>query len=375
MVSLRSNTESMDIMTKSGTDGEVFLDIPELSQLETDTSSYFKDTADARLSSRFYSSLTAFIDFCIRYANDILRGETYSFEQTATQLFVTCIYDRKQFRTYLRHALHASRLYLSELNRRMSPDDTVNYHELSCTLMAECEWLIFKCETYIKGTRVTAIRHRQANHTDTCSLQRAANQLMFLECSGRLDGVDFSNVKPTVMFVVGRCLDAVGRELAGYHVIVDHDDNPINLSGDLVWRFLCGIDDKSVNLPFSADAIIRLRMWADSQINHKHLYASYIQFYALEMLGMVIGITSSDDVYGDRPKCGCFHISDCSEYKTQFEKFLKKQKPLRDFTVIWNNNGDTETEMSQSYRSTMSKTRRFGRCKQQIIKLIHKFIE
>lgn len=375
MVSLCLNTESMDIMTKSGTDGEVFLDIPELSRLETDTSSYFKDTADARLSSRFYSSLTSFIDFCIRYANDILRGETYSFEQTATQLFVTCIYDRKQFRTYLRHALHASRLYLSELKRRMSPNDTANYHELSYTLMAECEWLIFKCETYIKGTRVTAIRHRQANHTDTCSLQRAANQLMFLECSGRLDGVDFSNVKPTVMFVVGRCLDAVGRELAGYHVIVDHDDNPINLPGDLVWRFLCGIDDKSVNLPFSADAIIRLRLWADSQINHKHLYASYIQFYALEMLGMVIGITSSDDVHGDRPKCGCFHISDCSEYKTQFEKFLKKQKPLRDFTVIWNNNGGTETEMSQPYRSTTSRTKRFGRCKQQIIKLIHKFIE
>lgn len=80
MVSLCLNTESMDIMTKSETDDEVFLDIPELSQLKTDTSSYFKDTPDTRFSSQFYYSLTAFIDFCIRYANDILRGETYSFE-------------------------------------------------------------------------------------------------------------------------------------------------------------------------------------------------------------------------------------------------------------------------------------------------------
>lgn len=352
----------MDIRTKSETGGVVFLDIPELSKLETDDRLFFEDTTNLQLSSRFYKSLTSFIGFCIRYADDVFKGETFGYEQTAPELFVTCIHDEKQFHQYLHHALYVSRLYLLELMKHLSPDETMNYHELALTLTAEYEWLIFKYETHVKGSCATSTRHRTMCHKNLHEVQCAAIQLMFAECIGSLHHMDFSIVKPTVMFLVGRCLDVVGRNLAGYYLIVDHDNNPISLSGDVVWRFFCesNANDSSM-LPVSVQTILKLWSWSNSQIFHDHLYASYVQFYALEIAGELINLKSTDNM-------------DKKGHKARFERFLRK-KNMYDFSILWSNPEDTKAKTQRSNRAFTKRQRYLTHLKCMIIKFIHKFIE
>ena len=323
--------------------GESYLDIPELRALSTSQDAYYNNTANAALQNQLFVDLQSFLDFSIQYANNIFHGAVYTFDHVAPQLFLTKFRTEGQYASYLRYALYAAKLYAAKLRENLRSQDMINCQELILVILSDYEWLFKEYENNILNNDVAIVCHGSRRSMNPMDLKFAANQLMFMEQTGTLSQVDYRNTKPVVMFVIRQCLEVLGKNLIGFDDIVDQNGNSIHQFTQVAWTFLHEMEKQHtnvVNLPMSAVSIHTLNSWTNSYVHNPYIYASYIQFYALELLyefsrpaqapvTIYNGTSHQSYLYGN------FQVPSYTNMKQAFETYLHQVRPNLNITVNW----------------------------------------
>lgn len=324
-------------------DGGSYLDIPELRALSASQNAYYRNTANATLQNQLFADLQSFLDFCIRYADNIFRGVTYTFDHVAPQLFLTKFRTARQYASYLRYAFYAAKLYAEKLRADLQLQDMINCKELTLVIMSDYEWLFKEYENNVLNNNVTVVCHGSRRSMNPMDLKFGANQLMFMEQTGSLSLVDYRNTKPVVMFVIRQCLEVLGKNLIGFDDVVDQNGNSIHQFTQVAWAFLHEMERQNinvVNLPMRAVSIHTLNSWTNSYVHDPYIYASYIQFYALELLyefsrPAQAPVTIFDGSSHQSHLYGNYQVPSYTNMKQTFETYLHKIRPNLNFTVNW----------------------------------------
>jgi len=325
--------------TSQTTTGELYLDIPEMRALSQSQSAFYSNTENPALQNQLFADLQAFLDFCISYANIVFHAMTYNFDHVAPQLFVTRITSQGQYNSYLRYSLYASMLYAEKLRAGLQLSDMINCQELILTILAYYEWLLKEYENNVAGNNVSIVCHGSRRRMNPMDLKYVANQLMFLEQIGSLSQVDYRNIKPVVMFVIRQCLEQLGKNLIGFEDIVDQGDHPIHQFTQVAWTFLHEMEKNNKNvalLPIQAVSIHALNSWTNSYVHSPYIYASYVQFYALEMLYEFsrlahTAVTIYDGTSHQSLTYGNFIVPSYTNMKQEFEAYLHQIRPNLNF--------------------------------------------
>ena len=324
-------------------DGGSYLDISELRALSASQNAYYSNTANDMLQNQLYTDLLFFLDFCIQYANNIFRGATYTFDHVAPQLFLTKFRTAGQYASYLRYALYAAKLYAEKLRADLQLQDMINCKELILVIMSDYEWLLKEYENNVLNNNVTVVCHGSRRSMSPMDLKFGANQLMFMEQTGSLSQVDYRNTKPVVMFVIRQCLEVLGKNLIGFDDIVDQNGNSIHQFTQVAWTFLHDMERQNinvVNMPMRAVSIHTLNSWTNSYVHNPYIYASYIQFYALELLyefsrPTQAPVTIYDGTHHQSYLYGNYQIPSYTNMKQAFETYLRQVRPNLNINVNW----------------------------------------
>lgn len=323
--------------------GGHYLDIPEMRALSQSQNAFYGNTANNALQNQLFADLQAFLDFCINYASNVFHATTYDFDHVAPQLFRTKFTSQGQYNSYLRYALYASKFYAEKLRAGLQLQDMGNCKELILTILADFEWLLKEYENNVAGNNVSIECHGSRRSMNPMDLKFGANQLMFLEQTGSLSQVDYRNTKPVVMFVVRQCLEQLGKNLIGYEDIVDQGGHSIHQFTQIAWTFLHEMEKNNrnvVTLPIKAVSIYALNSWTNSYVHSPYIYASYVQFYALEMLYAFsqpaqTAVTIYDGTHHQSNSYGNFLVPSYTNMRQEFEAYLHQIRPNLNFTINW----------------------------------------
>lgn len=331
------------IPTWTSPTGGVYLDVKEIRAVSKSDEAYFKNTADPALRQQFYDDLMVFLEYVINYANGVFKGKSYTFDHVAPQLFVTKINSEQQYKQYLRNSLYAAKLYAEKLIAGLKVTDMENCKEFVFILMGDYEWLLAEYENACCGNSVTTTHFGSRRSMKVMDIKFGANQLMFLEQTETLARVDMRNTKPIVMFAVRQCIEVLGKNLVGFDDIVDAGGHPIHQFTQVAWTFLQEMEKQGktvAQLPMKAATVQALNSWTNSFVHHPYIYASYVQFYALQLLYALsqpvqTPVTCYD---GKNRQCmdfGNFVIPSFAMMKQEFEAYLHQIRPSLTFTVNW----------------------------------------
>lgn len=320
-----------------------FLEIHELKSLSESQFQFFRNTTDSALRQKVYGDLLGFMRYCVDYADKVLKGATYGFDHVAPQLFVTRFSNDAQYKSYLRYALYAAKLYAEKLITAVKLDDIENCEELIMTIMADYEWLLAEYERCYYGNMVSCVCHGSRRSMNPLDLKFSAYQLMFSEQTSDLKHFDYRNTKPVVMFIVRQCLELLGKNIIGFEDIIDVAGNPIHQFTQISWAFLHDMEKQGkvlVKLPMKAVSVHALVSWTNSYVHNAYIYASYIQYYALEMLNDFSRPASAPVlVYDGRSRIsttfGQFEMPSFSAMKQEFTAYVQMIRPNLSFSVNW----------------------------------------
>ena len=321
------------------------MDIAEIRAVSKSGDAYFKNTADLTLQQQLFADLTAFLAYFISYADGVFKGRAYSFDHVAPQLFVTKFKSDQQYKQYLRSSLYAAKLYAEQLQNELKAPDMINCKEFIYIIMSDYEWLLAEYETVCCGNCVTGLTFYSRRSMNVMDLKWGAKQLMFLEQTQALARVDFRNIKPIVMFAVRQTVEVLGKNLVGFEEIDDKDGHPIHQFTQVAWTFLHEMEKQGkilVQLPMKAATVEALNSWTNSYVHKPFIYASYVQFYALDLLYELsqpsqTAIVCFDGKSRQSVDFGCFNIPSFSQLKQEFEAYLHQVRPNLTFTIKWLN--------------------------------------
>lgn len=322
----------MIIKFKTTPDGSKFMDITELKNLDDSFSYFLKDRANAVVQKAYFQHLQLFLDFCIKYADDVFKGKTYTYDHVIPQLFITTIKGENQYKQYLRYALYAALQYARVLRNKIALNEIDNYDDLTLTLCTDYEWLIASYEHHVLGHTGITIRHGSRKELSVMDIKWGASQLMFAEHTGSLRQFDYRNTKPYVMFMVRQCLEMLGKNMLGFASINDKSGKPIHQFTQVAWTFLHDMEKQGKNLislPLKASSIHQLNSWSNSFVHTSFIYSSYTQYYALDALYEFSQPAKNpvEHVFGRSQSLqyGDYRIHNLAQLRQEFEEYCTKQ--------------------------------------------------
>lgn len=320
----------------------VILDFPERELLFKALDTFEKDREREKLRDDLFNCLKLFIDTVIVYCDTELNGKTYSFDHVIPQLFELKIKKEQQWKQYLKVSLYALKKYLECLLKfKLHRNNVHQYKSLILTLLSDIEWLLVNYEKYCKNShdslRPMCGASRQLSTRD---LVFSMNELFFIDDCDDLASFDMRDVKPNFMFIVRQFMETIGNSLIGFDVIVDKNNQPIHKFTQVAWDYLSQSEmaKQFVSLPFKVSTIHKISKWANSFVHARYLHMSYIQFYALDFINVLMqspknGVKCYDGKNHWSSLFGDFRINNYNSLKDNFEKFIKSKN--KDANVHW----------------------------------------
>lgn len=312
------------------------MDIPErnnlLKDLEAFGNSNFGDTEGNAL----FNSLQIYIDCLIGYCARELKGKPYSFDHVIPQLFELKFDKEQQWKQHLRCSLYALQQYLECLKKyKLHRENVKQYRGLILMLTSDAEWLLahyeHACKNSADNIRLSIGANRKLSTRD---LVFSMNELFFIDDCDDLASFDMRDIKPNFMFIVRQMLETLGNQLIGFRQIVEENGHPIHKLTQISWDFLSQSANakQNITMPCQISSIHKVSKWANSFVHSRHLYASYIQFYALDFINHLMSAPSSAvTCYDGKQRIstlfGDFKIEHYITLRTEFENFVNKQHP------------------------------------------------
>ena len=327
------------------------LDISELKQLRTDQNSFTLNKADTSLRKKYFESTVAFFDWYIDYVSKFLKSKTYSDKQISECVFRKTYKSESEWKEYLLKSVYISKLYVEYLRTKILETNIHTYHHTIISLEIDLEWLIasFEVQYKKKADNISLNSGRRKNLSPT-DIYSAARTLFYIEEFDNIEDLYLRDLKPVVMFQIRQLLEIFGKNLIGYISINDKDGNAIKKFTQIAWDFICEEVKKPntrIQFPFDVHMILSINSWSNSFVHTTYIYSSYIQFYALKIIGVLFSSkTKGIKIYNGRT-VSKFDIADIkitnyNSLKTDFETMLRSR--MEDIEVEW-----LETEKVGAY--------------------------
>lgn len=295
-------------------------------------------------SSDYITKFHNYLDFFINYCKNELRNTPYRPDQVIPIVFVTQIKNENQFKQYLRMCLYCAQLYMEYLKKNIEARYIKRYRVLRYDLITDIETLMVYYESNNKNKKDIDAKCGSRKNVSVMDMLSALNQIRILENAPQVENIDFRNIKAYQEFIIRQTLEKVGRGIIGYEEIVDSNGNPIHKFTQVAWTFLSEYNaskskEWEINTPISLTNIYKINQWSNSFVHTAFIHASYIQFYATEMLNLFMQAPTShvlcyDQKYRLSNMYGDFRIKNYLMLRSDFEKYI--QMKHNKAVVRWN---------------------------------------
>jgi hypothetical protein len=315
--------------------------VPELNNLSSSYAAYNSNRVDETTKVKFYTDLNEFFNWYISYCDHILKGKKYDDKIVAEFVFRDTIATEREWKDFLLKSIYISKEYIEYLSSKITKENIGKYRHTITDLKIDLEELIVGFEVGYKKTideaSLTSGRRKDLTPSDLFS---AARELFFIE-EADVQDLYLRDLKPVVMFQIRQLLEVYGRNIIGYHSIVDTSGNPIKKFTQIAWDFIKEETKKNnsrIQLPFNLHTILEINTWANSFVHSTFLYSSYIQFFALKAIGVLFrSNTSGIKIYNGKTLSHTFvadiKITEYNSLKVDFENYLKSKIP--NLVVEW----------------------------------------
>jgi hypothetical protein len=317
------------------------IDIPEVyaCRIAAHEASIHKNLSYKR---KYEQAAINYLRWFIGYCDYILKGKVYTDAQLVPQLFSTRNLAQPELREYFRTSLYAAKLYCEYLVGRITFSNVMKYNHTLTSLGIDLEWLIVSHEVHVKKTipRADLTSGRRANLSPE-DIFSAARELFFIEELNSIEDLYLRDLKPVVIFQIRQLIEVFGKNLLGYNDITDKNDNSVKKFTQVAWEFIAleaGNVSPRIELPFPVNFVKIINSWANNFVHTSFIFNSYVQFYALRILTLLLNGSGSRIKTFDNRWHTKTHIADIKIYRyhelrAAFEDYLKLKKP--DAKVSW----------------------------------------
>jgi hypothetical protein len=318
------------------------LDIKELNQLRKSQHNFDIKKNNPVLRKEYFDNTILFFEWYINYCNVILNGKTFKEKQISEYIFRENFKSERQLKLGLLINIYISKEYVEYLNSKVLEKDIHKYNHTLISLETDLEWLIASFEVTYKNT-VTKIslnsgRRKNLSPTDIYS---AARTLFYIEEFDNIEDLYLRDLKPAVMFQIRQLLEVFGKNIIGYHSILDKDGNSVKKFTQIAWDFIkeeIKKSDSKIDFPFDVHMIIAINGWTNSFVHTTHIYSSYIQFWALKTINVLFhskakGIKIYTGKIQNKFDCADIKITNYNQLKIDFENYL--QSRMSDIKIEW----------------------------------------
>lgn len=269
------------------------IDFPEFKNLRDHRFDHRQDKDNIEIKKSFYDATIAFLGWYLQYANSITKEKTHKDSNICQQVFVTKIRNQKHFKECIIMHIYISRDYVLYLNGKITEENIHKYeHEIS-TLLIDLEEIISLYEVNCKrSVDKIYITSRRRKNLEPIEIFQSANQVFFIEELNDFSDLELRDMKPLVMFQIRQIIEIYGKNIIGYADIINSDSgSEIKKFTQIAWKFIRDEtrkkEDCRIELPFNIDIILSINTWSNSFVHSTYIYASYIQFYALNAIKLL----------------------------------------------------------------------------------------
>lgn len=324
----------MNITFKSSPQGELYMDIQELRNLDK-TREQYHNTGYTSDGDAYFQSILDLMDWMVAYAKDVFREQTFSDEHLILKVFITDadIKNEKIFKEYIRHCLYLAAVYADTLKKNILRRDHIDkYRALTHQIEYDFEWIVAHYEFFFKKSGDIQLCHWSSPKLSPSEIGRLANNLFYLEDLSQVEDLDFRGMKPYTMFLLRQLLEILGNNLIGYDKIVDKDGHNVPKFTQVAWNFLdsnANLGKWSVYLPLPIKCIAKISRWTNSFVHTTKINSCYLQFYALTVVCKLMRpIQGTCDVFYKKNyfglEYGDFKVDNYFWLKKDFEHFIRK---------------------------------------------------
>lgn len=317
-------------------DGLTILHFAELRELRDRYAEYISNPKSYYQRKKLVGKIHSFLDWYLKYSDDIIKGKNYAPEKIARDLLRDKIRTSHQLREYLTKSIYVSRDYARYAKQYLTKKNLPVFLSSVTSFEIDLEWLIVHYEIHVRKSITHASLNSFRNKTLTPrDLYMAARTLFHIEQTQKISDLYLRDIKPVVMFQIRQLLEVYGRNILGYHAIADRHGNPPKKFTQVAWTFIKEeVKNKNsrISLPFDLPAILAINQWANDFVHTTYLYSSYIQFFVLKFLSVLFTGSAKTIRTFDKVNRTKFDIADIRieryrSLKQDFENYLNERVP------------------------------------------------
>ncbi|PWJ35838.1 hypothetical protein [Fibrobacter succinogenes] len=143
------------------------------------------------------------------------------------------------------------------------------------------------------------------------------------------------------IFSIRQFIESWGKRIIGYEMIYDQNDQPIKKFTQIGWDFISEqVKKGNIKLPFNLDQLMHIYRWSNIFTHMTHLYAAYMQFYAITMVEKMFATSDGipKKIYNNRLQtkaCADVLIYNYNQVKQDLEDSLKEKNFGNSVKIVW----------------------------------------
>ncbi|PZR30053.1 MAG: hypothetical protein DI535_00710 [Citrobacter freundii] len=279
----------------------------------------------------YCAALHDYFDWYLLYCDGILNGKEFKDEQVIPHIFRPEHKTLLQQKEFWAKSMYISREYVAYLKGRISASNIARYQHALSSLSIDLEELIIhyevKCRRSITKGILTSGRYPFLRPTD---IYYAARSLFYIEECADVTELYLRDLKPVVMFQIRQTLEVFAKNLIGYTAIIDPTGSVVKKFTQVAWEFIqheCQQASPRISFPFDLHTILPIHKWSNSFVHSTYIYSSFIQAYALKVLGRLFKpsdkpIKEFDGSSKIKLHVAAIQLSQYDSLRTDFGRFI-----------------------------------------------------
>lgn len=323
----------MELNYKPISQNTYIMDISERDYLSYIGSQFDKiDKPTQQEKQEYYVAFINYIDFALNYCQTELNGNAYAYDHIIPQVFVYEIKSEQAYKQYWRCSLYCAQLYLQFLKSYINICYIERYNILRWNLICDIELLLARYEKINKNfSGNIELSCGSRKEVSTLDMLWVLRELNSIENIPDIKNLSLRDIKPYQMFVIRQILEKIGKNAIGYYQIVDKNGKIVPKFTQIAWEFLNSYSKKcsgwEVTTPIKVSNIYLLNKWANSFVHSGYIYASYIIFYAVDIINKIMQCPSEpvkcyDGRCHQSSLFGNIIIKKYNTLKIDFEKYI-----------------------------------------------------
>lgn len=298
---------------------------------------------EAQLHNSLITFQTSFDLFC----TTVLKGKKYAERSLADYIFTSNFKSINQYQEYLKRSLFIAQQYLSNFVSKINSANIEKYKDGLHVMRIDFEWLLTQIELHIiKSTKKIMMHSGRNKHKDPFSIFSVASTLFNIEDLKKLDDLYIYDLKPYSVFAIRQLIEIYGKNLLGFHSVIDANGNFSKKHLYSAWAFIKEELKKPkprISIPFDIEIILKIEKWSNRFVHTAYHADCYIIWKALQMLKpLFIPITTPIKIYNGKNQRKFFipeiKIQRYSTLKASFTKYVNKgAKAKGQYKVVWLN--------------------------------------